>query len=728
MKREVTAMAKAKNDGSLPLYLFHQGTNYKTYEYLGAHPDKRQEIEGYVFRVWAPNATGVSVVGDFNEWDPAANPMATAGDDSVWELFIPGMKQYDLYKYCVKTKDGRSLLKADPYAFHSQTAPETASKLYDLSGYEWHDGDWYKSREGYNPYRSPMNIYEVHLGSWRRYPDGNTYDFRKFADEMSEYLKDMGYNYVELMPLTEFPYDGSWGYQVAGYFAPTSRFGTPHDFMYMVDKFHEKGIAVLMDWVPAHFPKDAHGLYEFDGQPLYEYTDVHKREHAHWGTRIFDYGRTEVQSFLMSSAMYWIEKYHVDGLRVDAVASMLYLDYGREDWEWLPNLNGGRENLEAVSFLQKLNTAVLTEHPGALMIAEESTAWPLVTKPASVGGLGFNFKWNMGWMNDMLSYTSLDPIFRSYNHDKLTFSLFYAFSENFVLPISHDEVVHGKCSLINKMPGDYAVKFSGMRAFLAYMMTHPGKKLTFMGCEFAQFIEWNYKQQLDWMLLDYDAHRQMQQFVRDLNHFYLATPCLWQVEDSWDGFSWIAHDDNSRNIIVFRRMDEKGSELVVLCNFAPVTRENYLVGIPDATSYTEIFNTEDVKYGGSGIRNEGAIRVKKTPDHEFKQSIEITVPPLSVLFLKGKPRQVHPKAKTPAAKKTVKTEKAEKPAAKPAAVKTREAKKPVKARKEKAPVKKAEIVAQEKGEIVTQKKGEIVKQDKAELVAQKKPDNHDDST
>lgn len=716
MKREVTAMARAKNDDSLPLYLFHQGTNYKTYEFLGAHPAKRQNQEGYIFRVWAPNATGVSVVGDFNEWDPEANPMEILEADSVWEAFIPGLKQYDLYKYCVMTKDDRKLLKADPYGFHAQTPPETASKLYDLSGYEWHDQEWYKSRRNYNPYRSPINIYEVHMGSWRRYPDGNTYDFRKFADEMSDYLLDMGYNYVELMPLTEFPYDGSWGYQVTGYFAPTSRFGTPHDFMYMVDKFHEKGIAVIMDWVPAHFPKDAHGLYEFDGQPLYEYTDVHKREHAHWGTRIFDYGRTEVQSFLMSSAMFWIDKFHVDGLRVDAVASMLYLDYGREDWEWLPNLNGGRENLEAVAFLQKLNTAVLTEHPEALMIAEESTAWPLVTKPASVGGLGFNFKWNMGWMNDMLAYTSLDPIFRSYNHDKLTFSLFYAFSENFVLPISHDEVVHGKCSLINKMPGDYAVKFSGMRAFLAYMMTHPGKKLTFMGCEFAQFIEWNYKQQLDWMLLDYDAHRQMQQFVRDLNHFYLETPCFWQVEDSWDGFSWIAHDDNTRNIIVFRRMDEKGAEIVVLCNFAPVTREHYVIGIPDATSYTEIFNTEDVKYGGSGIRNEGAIRVKKVPDHEFKQSIEVTIPPLSVVFLKGKPRQVHPKAVHPHGKTA--------PAAakKATAAKTKDSAKPSKTRKEKAPsAKKAELAIQQKGEIVTQKKGEIVKQEKAELALQEKP-------
>ncbi len=659
---------KTKTKDSFPLYLFHQGTNYKAYEYLGAHPCRKDDEAGFVFRVWAPNAVAVSVVGDFNDWDPDANPMTLLEDHAVWECMIFGLRQYDLYKFCVKTKDGRALMKADPYAFHAETPPETASKLYDIEGYEWNDGAWFASRQGFNPYRSPVNIYEMHLGSWRRYPDGNPYDYRRTADELGEYLNDMGYNFVELMPVMEHPYDGSWGYQVTSYFAPTSRYGTPHDFMYFVDRCHQSGIGVIMDWVPAHFPKDAHGLYEFDGQPLYEYEDVHKREHAHWGTRIFDYGRNEVVSFLTSSAMFWVEKYHIDGIRVDAVASMLYLDYGREDWEWLPNVNGGRENLEAVAFLQKMNTAVLTEHPSALMIAEESTAWPMVTKPAYVGGLGFNFKWNMGWMNDMIAYTSLDPIFRSYNHDKLTFSLFYAFSENFILPISHDEVVHGKCSLINKMPGDYAMKFSGMRTFLAYMMTHPGKKLLFMGCEFAQFIEWNYKQQLDWMLLDYESHRQMQQFVRDLNHFYLANACLWQVEDSWDGFNWLAHDDHARNIIVFRRIDENGGDLVVVCNFAPVTREDYRIGVPDATSYDEIFNTDDVKYGGSGVVNRGAIRVKNQPDHDMKQSITLTVPPLAAVFLKGRPRRAEKKAVR--AKTTVKKA-AKAPAEKPVVKKER---------------------------------------------------------
>lgn len=667
----------AKKD--LPLYLFHQGTNYKTYEFLGAHPAKKGRAQGYVFRTWAPHAQSVSVVGDFNGWNPQANPMVMLGSHGVWECFVPGLKRYDLYKFNIKAADGREILKADPYAFHAQTAPETASKIYDIEGYEWNDGEWAESHRGKNPYRSPMNIYEVHLGSWKRYEDGNSFSYRKFADELVEYLTYMGYNYVELMPLMEYPYDGSWGYQVTGYYAPTSRYGTPHDFMYLVDKCHQAGIGVIMDWVPAHFPKDAHGLYEFDGQPLYEYEEPHKREHPHWGTRVFDYGRNEVVCFLVSNAMFWVEKYHIDGLRVDAVASMLYLDYGRQDWEWVPNMNGGRENLEAVAFLQKLNTAVLTEHPSALMIAEESTAWPLVTKPAYVGGLGFNFKWNMGWMNDMLHYTSLDPIYRSYNHDKLTFSLFYAFSENFILPISHDEVVHGKASLINKMPGDYQMKFAGVRTFLAYMMSHPGKKLLFMGCEFGQFIEWNYKQQLDWLLLDYESHGKLQEFTRRLNHFYLENPAMWQVEDSWEGFNWIAHDDHQRNIVVYKRIDEGGEEVFVVCNFAPVLRENYRIGVSPARMYEEVFNTDDVDFGGSGITNGKSIKVQNIADHDMKQSISITLPPLSVLYLKAKGRRnkaggkkletlvekssasaKKPAVKKPAAKKTAGTAKTQK--------------------------------------------------------------------
>ena len=645
-------MYKVNKKDEVPIYLFHQGTNFKAYEFMGSHSSKRKGVSGAVFRVWAPHAHSVSVVGDFNSWDRSCDPMEKISENGLWEGFVPEIKQYDMYKYSIETPSGDVVLKTDPYAYHMQTRPESASRFYELGKYPWKDQAWMEKRRLQNHVGEPINIYEVNLGSWRQYEDGKFFDYRKIADELVEYVKEMGYTHIELMPVTEYPFDASWGYQVTGYFAATSRYGTPKDFMYFVNKFHENNIGVIMDWVPAHFPKDEQGLYEFDGTQCYEYQDPQKREHPHWGTRIFDFGRPEVQSFLVSSAMFWVEKFHIDGLRVDAVASMLYLDYGRESWEWTPNVHGGNENLEAVEFLKKLNSAILSEHSDVLMIAEESSAWPLVTKPPYVGGLGFNFKWNMGWMNDMIAYTSLDPIFRSYNHDKLTFSLFYAFSENFILPISHDEVVHGKCSLINKMPGDYAMKFSGARVFLAYMMSHPGKKLLFMGCEFAQFIEWNYKQQLDWMLLDYDAHRQMQDFVRTLNKFYLDTPALWQVEDSWDGFNWLAHDDHARNIIVFRRTDEKGGEIVVLCNFAPVTREHYRVGVPDATSYDEVFNTDDVRFGGSGVVNTGAIRVRKIPDHDMKQSIELTVPPLAAVYLKGRPRKAKAASATKAAAKT----------------------------------------------------------------------------
>ena len=632
---------KTKSKDSFPLYLFHQGTNYKAYEYLGAHPCRKDEEDGYVFRVWAPNAVSVSVVGDFNDWDPDANPMTLLEDHAVWECMIFGLKQYDLYKFCVKTKDGRALMKADPYAFHAETPPETASKLYDIEGYEWDDGAWFASRQGFNPYRSPVNIYEMHLGSWRRYPDGNTYDYRRTADELVEYLGDMGYNFVELMPVMEHPYDGSWGYQVTSYFAPTSRYGTPHDFMYFVDRCHQAGIGVIMDWVPAHFPKDAHGLYEFDGQPLYEYQDVHKREHAHWGTRIFDFGRNEVVSFLASSAMFWVEKYHIDGIRVDAVASMLYLDYGREDWEWLPNVNGGRENLE--------------------------------------GGLGFNFKWNMGWMNDMIAYTSLDPIFRSYNHDKLTFSLFYAFSENFILPISHDEVVHGKCSLINKMPGDYAMKFSGMRTFLAYMMTHPGKKLLFMGQEFGQFTEWNETKSLDWMLLGYDKHTELQTYVKTLNKFYKDHPAFWQI-------------DYSQSVVAFLRKDANGKQILVVCNFNPVLREGYTLGAPNSGTYKEILNSDDEAFGGAGTVHNKAVRSKKKPLHGFEQSITITLPPMSVLYFEVPAKRTRKTAEEKAAekaapKKASKTAKAEKAEEKAPAKRGRKPKAEAAPAEEKAPAK-----------------------------------------
>ena len=628
-------MARKKNDRDFPAYLFHQGTNYKAQELLGAHMVGEDTAE---FLVWAPHAQKVGVAGDFNCWDGSADPMTKVTEEGLWYGRVVGVKEYDSYKFQITTADGRTLYKSDPYAFHTETRPGNASKLYRLEGYQWNDGAWMKRRESADFHASPVNIYEVHLGSWRTYPDGNPFDYRKLAQELVPYVKEMGYTHVELMPVTEYPFDGSWGYQVTGYFAPTSRYGTPKDFMYLVDCFHQAGIGVIMDWVPAHFPKDENGLCEFDGGYCYEYSDPRKMEHLGWGTRVFDYGRCEVQSFLISSALFWVEQYHIDGIRVDAVASMLYLDYDRKEGQWSPNIYGGKENLEAVDFLKKLNSAVLTGHPHVLMIAEESTAWPMVTKPDYVGGLGFNFKWNMGWMNDVLSYMSIDPYFRSYNHDKLTFSMMYAFSENYILPISHDEVVHGKCSLINKMPGEYDQKFAGMRAFLGYMMSCPGKKLLFMGSEFAQFIEWNYQQQLDWMLLDYESHRRMQDYVRSLNEFYKNNAPFWEIEDSWDGYQWIDANDANRNMISYIRSDSAGNRVVVICNFAPVTWEGCVVGIPDAASYAPVLSSDEARFGGSG-REIGRLRVnRKKPCHGFDQSITLDVPPLTTLYLVGRPR------------------------------------------------------------------------------------------
>ena len=624
----------AKSENSIPLYLFHEGTNAKAYEYLGAHP-----VDGGVcFRVWAPNVQRAGVAGDFNGWQPDKAPM-TKISSGVWECFVDGVNRYDAYKYYFRTADGREFYKSDPFAFHCETRPGTASKYYGELDFDWSDKGWLRKRKKADIYSSPMNIYEVHAGSWQLYDDGNPLSYRDLADRLIPYVKDMGYTHIELLPVMEYPFDGSWGYQVTGYFAPTSRYGTPEDFAYFVNAAHNAGIGVILDWVPAHFPKDTYGLYEFDGGACYEYADPRKGEHLQWGTRVFDYGKPEVQSFLVSSAMFWISEYHIDGLRVDAVASMLYLDYGRDDGNWIPNCHGGRENLEAVAFLKKLNESVFREHGDVLMIAEESTAWPMVSRPTYLGGLGFNFKWNMGWMNDCLRYFSLDGLARKFNHDCLTFSFFYAFSENFVLPISHDEVVHGKCSLINKMPGTYEEKFAGVRSFLGYMMSHPGKKLLFMGCEFGQFIEWNYKQQLDWLLLDYEAHRQLKSYVSALNKFYLANSPLWEIDYSWEGFSWIVSDDSSNSVVAYIRRDKKENELIALCNFTSVTRQKYRIGVPKPGTYRVVFSSALPEFGGKGESTVGSVRAKKKPMHGYEYSIELDIEGLSCMYIKNTSRK-----------------------------------------------------------------------------------------
>jgi len=580
-------------------YLFHQGTAQRAYEIMGAHPENREGKPGFVFRVWAPNAAKVYVAGDFNGWSEK-NPMEKITEQGIWEAFVPELPEFTPYKYILKDQQGNRFFKADPYGFHSELRPATGSKTFTLDNYMWQDEEWQKEKKKRVPYQEAMNIYEVHFGSWRKYQDGNYFDYHKMADEFIPYVKDMGYTHIELMPMAEYPFDGSWGYQGTGFYAVTSRYGTPHGFMAFVDRCHRENIGVILDWVPGHFPKDEAGLYRFDGNACYEYQDRLKNEHKSWGTMIFDWGRNEVKSFLISNAIFWFEQFHIDGLRVDAVASMLYLDYGRRGKEWRPNKYGGHENLEAIDFFKDLNCAVFLNFPNALMIAEESTAWPMVTKPVDKGGLGFNFKWNMGWMNDTLLYMKQDPFFRSGCHNKITFSLTYFTTENYILPLSHDEVVHMKESLINKMPGTYEEKFAGLRAYLAYMMTHPGKKLLFMGGEFAQFSEWNYENELDWSLLEYEMHQKFHRFVKELNHLYLKYSALWEMDDDWSGFKWINPDDSSRNVFSFRRIDKKGKELMILSNFAAIKHNDYPLQVKDGYEYKLIFSTEEEKYGGSG--------------------------------------------------------------------------------------------------------------------------------
>ena len=610
----------ANQPDNLPLYLFRNGTNRRAYEYLGLHKTTHLGRECMVARVWAPHAREVSLVGNFCNWDKAKYPLKKI-DDAVWEGYTDFVFQpFELYKFYIKTAQGKDTYKADPFARHSETRPGTASRWVELSGYDWHDDDWLRHKTEHPHYEQPVNIYEVHAGSWRKYKDGSVFSYDKLGDELIPYVKDMGFTHIEFMP-----------------------------FMRFVDRCHQAGIGVIMDWVPAHFPRDAAGLAFFDGTPCYEYEDPRKGEHKEWGTLVFDYGKPEVQSFLMSSAVYWLKEYHIDGLRVDAVASMLYLDYNRRDGEWVANKDGGKENYEAVSFLQALNEAAFAEAPHCMMIAEESTSWPLVSKPTYVGGLGFNYKWNMGWMNDMLRYMSMDPLFRSGNHDALTFSFFYAFSENFILPISHDEVVYGKGSLINKMPGEDKMKADQMRAFVSYMMAHPGKKLQFMGTEFAQKNEWNYEKELEWGLLQYPEHQQAQAFFRAVNQFYLSRPELWEIDFSWEVFEWISNDDYQQSVIAFRRKAKDGRELVAVCNFVPVQRENYCIGVPIRGTWAEVFTSDAEEFGGGGVTNGTAIKTQDVP------SVSLTLPGCSVFFLecvKKTPKRVRrTAAKKPAAKK-----------------------------------------------------------------------------
>lgn len=607
-------------------YLFHQGTNYRSYNYLGSHFAKKGKDRGVIFRVWAPNAESVSVVGDFNGWDKTANVMKK--DGGIFELFVKGLKQYDNYKYCVKSQK-TEVLKADPYAFHAETTPETASKIYDLDGYKWRDGEYMENLGG-QAHHKPMNIYEVNLLSFMRKENGDYYSYRELEKVLVPYVKKHGYNYVEMMPVTEYPFDGSWGYQVTGYFAVTSRLGTPKDFMSLVDAFHRENIGVILDWVPAHFPKDEFGLYEFDGAPLYENHGWDRIEHKSWGTRRFDYGRTEVQSFLISSAFIFFDKYHIDGIRVDAVASMLYLDYDKKPGEWLPNQYGDNKNIEAIEFIKKLNKSVHEAYPYAIMIAEESTAYPYVTKPVDEGGLGFDYKWNMGWMNDVLSYVAVDPLFRKYDHNKLNFSMMYAFSEHYILPISHDEVVHGKKSLLDKQFGSYEDKFAGVRAFMGYMIAHPGKKLMFMGSEFGQFKEWNYKEGLEFFLKDYEKHNKLDRFFTELNKFYLANEALYGDDDGWDGFEWIAADDADKNSLAFIRKCGK-SEIIAAINFSGADIK-YRIGV-EKGGYKVVFDSDKQIYGGDGKSRKRIYNAEAISSNGKDYSIEIDMPKLSFKYL-----------------------------------------------------------------------------------------------
>ena len=621
------------NEARPALEVFHTGDSVRAYDFLGAHLVNRNDKNGVVFRVWAPTARSVSVAGDFNNWNNEANYMYNIGY-GVWEVFVEGVKQFCTYKYCIESEYGDRLMKADPYAFHAQTRPGQASVVYDIESYSWNDSEWFNKRKENNISSSPMNIYEIHAGSWRKYPDGNFFNYQKLADELIPYLKEMHYTHVQLMPIMEYPYDGSWGFQTTGYYAPTSRYGTPSDFMAFVDKLHGEGIGVILDWVPSNFPTDDFGLARFDGSPLYESNDPKTSKRDSWGTCLFNYARFEVTSFLVSCAMFWLDKYHIDGLRIGALSSMLYLDYGKTEGEWEPNKFGGKENLDAVDFVKRLNTAVHMYHPDVMMFAEENTSWPKLTHKIEDGGLGFDFKWNMGWMNDMLHYMSLNPMWRPFNHDSLTFSFYYAFSEKFLLPISHDEASHGKGSLIKQMPGKYDEQFAGVRAFITYMYAHPGKKLVFMGTEIGQFDEWNHEEAIQWDLLEFEKHKKLRTFFKELNKFYLDCKPLYELDTVWKGFDWIHHDDYTNSVIAFKRTDKNGDEIVSVCNFQPIRRDEYCIGVPKYGLYDEVFNSDEERFGGSGVVNGNNIKTEVMKIHGFDQGLSLTLPPLSVIYLR----------------------------------------------------------------------------------------------
>ena len=643
--------------GELDQYLFGQGTHYDIYKKLGAHPVTNEGKKGVYFAVWAPHASQVHVVGDFNDWEENEKyEMTCVGGIGIYEVFVEGIGVGELYKFLITTKDGRKLYKADPYGNQAEFRPGTASRVTDISKLKWADARWIKAREKKNVDEMPMAIYEVHPGSWRKHPateadpDG-FYNYREFAHELTEYVKDMGYTHVELMGIAEHPFDGSWGYQVIGYYAPTARYGTPEDFQYMVNYFHKNGIGVILDWVPAHFPKDAAGLADFDGEALYEYADPRKGEHPDWGTKVFDYAKNEVKNFLIANALYWVEQFHIDGLRVDAVASMLYLDYGRSAGNWVPNIYGENKNLEAIEFFKHLNTVVTGRNHGTMIIAEESTAWPQVTGKPEDGGLGFTMKWNMGWMHDFLDYMKLDPYFRSYNHNKMTFSMTYAFSEKYVLVLSHDEVVHMKGSMINKMPGEYDDKFANLKAGYSFMLGHPGKKLLFMGQDFAQFREWSEARELDWYLLAEEKHVQMKNYVRELLHLYQDSPALYQTDDNWEGFEWINADDSDRSIFSFVRHSKDGkNNLLFVVNFTPVERPDYRVGVPQSGSYKLVLNSDEVRFGGTGTKRAASYRSRKGDYDGKPYSIGYSLPAYGVAVFQYEKKE--PAAKKPAARKT----------------------------------------------------------------------------